>query len=150
MFRTILDLRFYSKYNAFGFISEDIQDIIMNNIAITEIAGFSVVDYESYDLIPSDHLLKNATSILGVVLEEDNNLYWGYSIDLKNGIKIKTDLNVTYIIATCSEQLFEYCAFIFVSCGQDPEECINLITTNPDQEITLTEIIETNDPEYFF
>jgi hypothetical protein len=82
MFKTILDLHYYSKSNAFGFISEDIQDIIMNNIAISEIAGFSVQDAETYELVPSDHLLENATSILGIVREEDNNLYWGYAIDL--------------------------------------------------------------------
>ncbi|MBK6964956.1 MAG: hypothetical protein IPH20_13725 [Bacteroidales bacterium] len=113
MFRTVLNLRYYSKSNTFGFISEDIQDIIMNNIAPSEIAGFYVQDTETYKLIPSDHLLENATSILGIVREEDNNLYWGYAIDLKNGIKIKTDLNLTNITAPSREQLFEYCAFIF-------------------------------------
>ncbi|MBK6966062.1 MAG: hypothetical protein IPH20_19605 [Bacteroidales bacterium] len=147
MFRTILDLRYYSKSNAFGFTSEVIQDIIINNIAISEIAKFSVQDAETYELLPSDHLLENATSILGIVREEDNNLYWGYSIDLKDGIKIKTDLNFTNITAPSRELLFEYCAFIFTRCGQDPEECLNLITKNPDQEISLTEIIETEDPE---
>lgn len=147
MFRTILNLRYYSKSNAFGFTSEDIQDLIMNSIAVSEITGFSVQDAETYELLPSDHLLENATSILGIVREEDNNLYWGYAIDLKNGVKIKTDLNATYIIAPGREQLFEYCAFIFTHCGQNLEECLNLITKNPDQEISLTEIIESEDPE---
>ena len=119
----------------------------MNNIAPSEIAGFYVQDTETYKLRPSDHLLENATSILGIVREEDNNLYWGYAIDLKNGIKIKTDLNLTNITAPSRERLFEYCAFIFTQCGQNLEECLNLITKNPDQEISLTEIIETEDPE---
>ncbi|MFH1121922.1 MAG: hypothetical protein V1775_19045 [Bacteroidota bacterium] len=117
----------------------------MNNIAISEITVFQVQDAETYDLIPSDHLLENATSILGIVREEDNNLYRGYAIDLKNGIKIKTDLNVTYVNASSRELLFEYCAFIFIHCGQNLEECLNLITKNPDQEISLTGIIETED-----
>lgn len=147
MFKTVLDLRFYSNSNTFGFSSEDIQDIIMNNITISEIAKFSVQDAENYKVMPSDHLLENATSILGIVREEDNNLYWGYAIDLKNGFKIKTDLNVTYVNAPRRELLFEYCAFIFTHCGQNLEECHNLITKNPDQEISLTEIIETEDPE---
>jgi hypothetical protein len=147
MFRTILDLHYYSESNTFGFISEDIQDIIMNNIAITEITGFSVQDAETYELVPSDHLLKNGTSILDIVREEDNNLYWGYALELKNGIRIRTYLNVTYIIAPSREHLFDYCTFIFTHCGQDPEECLNLITKNPGQTISLTEINETEDPE---
>ena len=73
MFRTILDLHYYSKSNAFGFISEDIQAIIMNNIAISEITGFSVQGAETYEPLPSNHLLDNATSILGIVREEDQN-----------------------------------------------------------------------------
>jgi hypothetical protein len=150
MFRTVLDLRYYSKSNTFGFISEEIQDLIMNNISISEITGFSVQDFETYELIPSDHLLMNATSILGIVREEDNNLYWGYALELKNGIRISTDMNVTYVTAPSREQLFDYCTFIFIHCGQNPEECLNLITKNPDQEISLTEIIETEDPEFLF
>jgi hypothetical protein len=147
MFRTILDLHYYSKSNTFGFISQDIQDLIMNNIAISEIAGFYVADKETYELVPSDHLLENAASIPGIVCEEDNYLYWGYALELKNGITIKTDLNVTYVIAPSREFLFDYCTFIFTQCGQDPEECLNLITKNPDQTISLTEIIETEDTE---
>jgi hypothetical protein len=147
MFKTILNLHYYSKSNAFGFISEDIQDLIINNIAISEITGFSVLDAETYEPVSSNHLLENATSILGIVREEDNNLYWGYAIDLKNGIKIKTDMNVTNITAPSREHLFDYCTFIFTHCGQNLEECLNLITKNPDQEISLTEIFETEDPE---
>lgn len=150
MLRKILDLHYYSKSNTFGFISEDIQDIIMNNIAISEITGFCVADKETYELIPSDHLLENATSILGIVREEDNNLYWGYALELKNGIRVRTDMNVTYVTAPSREQLFDYCTFIFTQCGQDPEECLNLITKNPDQKISLTEIFETEDTECLF
>lgn len=106
MFRTILDIRYYAKSNTFGFASDDIQDIIMNNIVLSEIAGFCIQDAETYNLIPSDHLLENAASVLNIVREEDNNLYWGYAIDLKNGIKIITDLNVTYITALSRELLF--------------------------------------------
>jgi hypothetical protein len=59
----------------------------------------------------------------------------------------ETDLNVTNITAPSREHLFEYCAFIFTHCGQNPEEYLDLITKNPDQDISLTEIIETEDPE---
>lgn len=147
MTKTILDLRYYSKSNTFGFSSEEIQDLIINNIAISEIAGFYVQDTETYEPVPSNHLLENATSVLKIVRKEDNNLYWGYAIDLNNGIRIKTDLNVTNITAPSREHLFEYCAFIFTHCGQNPEEYLHLITKNPDQDISLTEIIETEDPE---
>lgn len=89
----------------------------------------------------------NDRNIHRIVYEGDNNLYRGYVIELKNGIRITTDLNVTNITAPSREHLFEYCAFIFTHCGQNPEEYLDLITKNPDQDISLTEIIETEDPE---
>lgn len=147
MTKTILDIRYYANSNAFGFGSEDIQDVIMNNIDIKEISGFYVQDFETYELIPSNHLLKNATSILNIVREGDNNLYWGYVIELENGIKIETDLNVTYVIATGLELLFDYCSFIFIHFGKDPEAFFNRITNYPDQNICLTEPDEAEETQ---
>jgi len=85
----MLDLSYYSESDTFEFIAEDIQDIITNSIAPSEITWFYVQDAETYDLIPSDHLLENVTSILVIVREKDNNLYWRYAIVLNNGIKLK-------------------------------------------------------------
>lgn len=144
MKRKILDLGYYPEHQALAFTSEDIQYLISNNIPISDIDHFFVEDHETYELITSDHLLENATSILKIVREEDNNLYWGYSIELKNGFKIKTDLNVTYILAPSQKLLFDYCAFIFTHLGQDAEECKRLIISDPNQSICLTSRDETD------
>ena len=88
---------------------------------------------------------ENTTSVIKIAQEEDNYLYWGYKIELKNGLKFKTDLNATNIYAPNQKLLFDYSDFIFKHLGKDAEECKRLIISNPNQSICLTSLDETEE-----
>ena len=151
MYKTILSLSYYSQNHSFGFDQQEVQDFFINRIAIPEITAFSLNDdYEWEDkpvFVPSEHLLRHAGSVMEIIADGDTRLHWGFALELTNGIKIQTDLNVTYVIAPDTEALFGYCSPVFTFCNLDPSEVINLIVKNPNQEICLTELEETEDHE---
>lgn len=151
MFKTILSLRYYSQNHSLGFSQHEVQDFFINRIAMPEITVFSlIIDPEWEDepvFVPSEHLLNHAGSVKEIIMDGDNHLYWGFALELTNGIKIQTDLNVTYVIAPDKEALFCYCSPLFTFCNLDPLEVINLIVKNPNQKISLTELEESEDPE---
>lgn len=82
---------------------------------------------------------ENATFIMRIAEEVVIYLYRGYKIELKNGLKFKTDLNASTIYAPNKKQLFDYSAIM-----KDAEECKRLITSNPNQNICLSSLNETD------
>ncbi|MGV8964386.1 MAG: hypothetical protein ACOH2V_13540 [Candidatus Saccharimonadaceae bacterium] len=139
MENTDLELIYFSKDNCLHFDSNDVQDIIINAIDISMVTHFATMDLETGKYIPSDHLLCNDATFNDLIYISENDLrYMGYSAEFKNGIKLRTDINLTFFFAPSTESLFDLSSFIFEAYGLVRIEWQHELLRNPDQWMMFT------------
>lgn len=132
-----LTLLFDNKQNSIQFTSESIQEFIFNSTDIKEIQHFSYTNINC-NVTQADHLLSEFGTFYNLLKVEDDELRYPESlIELKNGIRMSFDYNLSTITAKNNLSLFDFVSYIFDAYGYNSAECSELLNTNPEKIVRL-------------